>query len=59
MAAQCRELGAQTVTAVCDVGDSDSVRRMVAEGADQLGKIDVLVSNVAIRPSQAHHGSVR
>ena len=50
VAAQCRELGARTVTAVCDVGDADSVRRMVSEGADQLGKIDVLVSNVAVRP---------
>lgn len=50
VAAQCRELGAQTVTAVCDVGDADSVRKMVADGIDQLGKIDVLVSNVAIRP---------
>ena len=50
VAAQCRELGAQTVTAVCDVGDADSVRRMVADGIDQLGKVDVLVSNVAIRP---------
>ena len=50
VAAQCRELGARTVTAVCDVGDADSVRGMVADGIDQLGKIDVLVSNVAIRP---------
>ena len=50
VAAQCRELGVRTVTAVCDVGDADSVRGMVADGVDQLGKIDVLVSNVAIRP---------
>ena len=50
VAAQCRELGAKTVTAVCDVGDANSVRGMVADGIDQLGKIDVLVSNVAIRP---------
>ncbi len=50
VAAQCRELGARTVSAVCDVGDADSVRRMVSEGIDRLGKIDILVSNVAIRP---------
>ncbi len=50
VAARCRELGANTVTAVCDVGDPESVRSMVSEGIDQLGKIDVLVSNVAIRP---------
>ena len=50
VAAQCRDLGANTVTAVGDVGDADSVRRMVSDGMAQLGKIDVLVSNVAIRP---------
>ena len=50
VAAQCREVGARTVTAVCDVGDADSVRGMVSEGIGELGKIDVLVSNVAIRP---------
>ena len=50
VAAQCRELGVRTTTAVGDVGDAESVRGMVAEGIDQLGKIDVLVSNVAIRP---------
>ena len=50
VAAQCRELGVRTVTAVCDVGDADSVRRMVSDGINQLGRIDVLVSNVAIRP---------
>ena len=50
VAAQCRELGARTVTAVGDVGEAAAVRRMVADGIDQLGQIDVLVSNVAIRP---------
>ena len=50
VAAQCRELGARTVTAVGDVGDAESVRRMVSDGIGELGKIDVLVSNVAIRP---------
>ena len=50
VAAQCRELGARTVTAVCDVGDSDAVRSMVSEGIGELREIDVLVSNVAIRP---------
>ena len=53
VAAQCRELGVKTVTAVGDVGDADSVRQMVASGISELGKIDVLVSNVAIRPHKA------
>ena len=50
VAAQCRELGVRTTTAVADVGDADSVRRMVSDGISELGRIDVLVSNVAIRP---------
>ena len=50
VAAQCRELGARTSTAVGDVGDAEAVRRMVSEGIAELGGIDVLVSNVAIRP---------
>ena len=50
VAAQCRELGVRAVTAVGDVGDAVAVRRMVADGIEQLGKIDALVSNVAIRP---------
>ena len=50
VAAQCRELGVRTMTAVADVGDADSVRRMVSHGISELGRIDVLVSNVAIRP---------
>ena len=50
VAAQCRELGVRTVTAVGDVGDADTVRQMVSDGISELGKIDVLVSNVAIRP---------
>ena len=50
VAAQCRELGAPTAAALCDVADPAAVRRMVADGIDQLGQIDILVSNVAIRP---------
>ena len=50
VAAQCRELGAPTAAALCDVADPAAVRRMVADGIDRLGKIDILVSNVAIRP---------
>ena len=50
VAAQCRELGAPTAAALCDVADPAAVRKMVADGIDRLGKIDILVSNVAIRP---------
>ncbi len=50
VAAQCRELGVLTHTAIGDVSDAPSVYRMVESGIEALGKIDVLVSNVAIRP---------
>ena len=39
-----------THTAIGDVSDAPSVYRMVESGIEALGKIDVLVSNVAIRP---------
>ena len=52
VAAECRELGAKTHTTVADISDSAQCQRLVAEGLDALGQIDVLVSNAAIRP---HH----
>ena len=52
VAAECRELGAKTHTTVADIADSAQCQRLVAEGLDALGQIDVLVSNAAIRP---HH----
>ena len=50
VAAQCRELGVKTRTVLGDVSDSPRVSAMVSEGIEALGKIDILVSNVAIRP---------
>lgn len=50
VAAQCRELGVKTHTVLGDVSDSARVSSMVEEGIEALGKVDVLVSNVAIRP---------
>ena len=35
---------------MADVSDSAQVNRMADEGIKTLGKIDILVSNVAIRP---------
>ena len=53
VAAECRELGAKTHTVVADVSDSAQVSGMVGEGIEALGKIDVLVSNAAIRPHRS------
>ncbi len=50
VAAQCRELGVKTHTVLGDVSDSSRVSAMVEEGIEALGKVDILVSNVAIRP---------
>ena len=50
VAAECRELGVNTHIVMGDVADPDRVDEMVQEGIDALGRIDILVSNVAIRP---------
>ena len=52
VAAECRELGAKTCTATADIADGDQCRQLVADSLEALGKIDILVSNAAIRP---HH----
>jgi 3-oxoacyl-[acyl-carrier protein] reductase len=50
VAAQCRELGVKTHTVLGGVSDPEQVQEMVQEGTNALGKIDILVSNAAIRP---------
>jgi len=50
VAGKCRELGVKTHTVIADVSDSASVKKMVEDGIQALGKIDILVNNVAIRP---------
>lgn len=52
VAAECRELGVRTFTGLADIAEAGDCRRLVEEAAAALGKIDVLVSNAAIRP---HH----
>ena len=50
VAGKCRELGVRTHTAIADVSDAAGVYKMVEDGIQALGKIDILVNNVAIRP---------
>lgn len=50
VAGKCRELGVKTHTVIADVSDSASVKKMADDGIQALGKIDILVNNVAIRP---------
>lgn len=50
VAGLCRELGVNTHLAMGDVSDPDTAAGVVEEGIAALGKVDILVSNVAIRP---------
>ena len=50
VSARCRDVGAKTFVAMGDVSDPDHVGKMVKDGIESMGKIDILVSSVAIRP---------
>src|SRR5262245_17061959 len=53
VAAECRKAGVRVVTALADVGDAAAVDAMVKKGLAELGAIDVLVCNAAVRPHKA------
>ena len=53
VAAECRKAGARVVTALGDVGDATACQAMVERGLAELGAIDVLVCNAAIRPHKS------
>ena len=53
VAAECRKAGVRAVPVLADVGDAAAVEAMVSRGLAELGAIDVLVCNAAIRPHQA------
>src|ERR1700730_5126840 len=44
-AAQVKAAGGRAVAVVCDAAQEDEVRRLVATGAKEFGKIDTLVNN--------------
>jgi NAD(P)-dependent dehydrogenase (short-subunit alcohol dehydrogenase family) len=50
VATACQELGAAVLSVVGDVSDAAQVMRMVEQGLARFNKIDVVVSNAAIRP---------
>jgi 3-oxoacyl-[acyl-carrier protein] reductase len=50
VAAECRKAGVRVATALADVSDAAAVATMVERGAAELGPVDVLVCNAAIRP---------
>jgi NAD(P)-dependent dehydrogenase (short-subunit alcohol dehydrogenase family) len=53
VAAECRKAGVRVVTGLADVGNAGAVEAMVARGLAELGSLDVLVCNAAIRPHKS------
>jgi 3-oxoacyl-[acyl-carrier protein] reductase len=52
VAVECRKAGVRVVPALADIADAAAVESMVEQGLTELGAIDVLVCNAAIRPHQ-------
>ncbi len=50
VAAECRKAGVRVVPVLGDIADANVVDAMVARALGELGAIDVLVCNAAIRP---------
>src|SRR5207245_6885561 len=50
VAGACRKAGVRVVRALADVADATAVDTMVTRALAELGAIDVLVCNAAIRP---------
>jgi 3-oxoacyl-[acyl-carrier protein] reductase len=50
VAAECRKAGVRAVSVLGDIADAGAVAAMVKQGLTELGAIDVLVCNAAIRP---------
>jgi 3-oxoacyl-[acyl-carrier protein] reductase len=53
VAAECRKAGVRVATALADVSDAAAVEAMVTQGLRELGAVDVLVCNAAIRPHKS------
>jgi 3-oxoacyl-[acyl-carrier protein] reductase len=53
VAAECRKAGVRVATALADVSNAAAVEAMVTQGLRELGAIDVLVCNAAIRPHKS------
>ena len=53
VAAECRKAGVRVLPVLGDIADAGAVEEMVNEAVAELGGIDVLVCNAAIRPHKA------
>ncbi len=52
VAREARELGAQALVAMGDVGRAEDCARIAGEAIAHLGAVDVLVNNAALRPAR-------
>lgn len=50
VARDCEALGVKTLAVLADVGNHEHVERVVKQGLERFGKVDVLASVAAIRP---------
>jgi 3-oxoacyl-[acyl-carrier protein] reductase len=53
VAEECRKAGVRVLPVLADIGDAAAVEKMVEQGLGELGAIDVLVCNAAIRPHKS------
>jgi 3-oxoacyl-[acyl-carrier protein] reductase len=53
VAAECRKAGVRVVPVLGDIADAAAVEAMVGQGLAELGGIDILVCNAAIRPHKS------
>lgn len=53
VAEECRKAGVRVVPVLGDIGDAGAVEAMVQQALAELGAIDVLVCNAAIRPHKS------
>ena len=53
VAEECRKAGVRVLPILADIGDAAAVETMVQQALAELGAIDVLVCNAAIRPHKA------
>ena len=55
VAGEVRALGRRALVAMADVADRGQVQRMVDAAMTEFGRIDILISNAAVRPVKAFH----
>lgn len=55
VAKECEALGVRALPVAADVGKHEEVNRVVQQGLEKFGKVDVLVSTVGMRPHRPIH----